>query len=150
MGGVVSGSLFCPAFSASESGRIIFKQIYIKGILQGFTGCMDKTMEVVVVAMIALASGVILLFMTQGQSDSFEGFLEGQNQQANCNVIKSQARLACPNKAQVENKLGEASQACNLPTSCSAFCDVDGSCNQPDSNDAGNGGGGGESADASG
>ncbi|MFB6209806.1 MAG: hypothetical protein ABEJ56_06765 [Candidatus Nanohaloarchaea archaeon] len=37
---------------------------------------MDKTIEIVVVAMIALVTALIVLFLVQGQTDSFGNFLD--------------------------------------------------------------------------
>lgn len=47
---------------------------------------MDKTIEIVVVAMVAISLAVGLIFMVRGQSDSFLNFAQGEQSTAKCDL----------------------------------------------------------------
>ena len=47
---------------------------------------MDKTIEVIVVAMVAIATAAALIFMVQGQSDGFLDFTQGETSSAKCDL----------------------------------------------------------------
>lgn len=47
---------------------------------------MDKTIEIIVVAMVAIATAVGLMFMVRGQSDSFLNFADGETSSAKCDL----------------------------------------------------------------
>lgn len=47
---------------------------------------MDKTIEVVVVAMVVLVTAVTIVFMVRGQADSFSGFSDGQTMSSKCQL----------------------------------------------------------------
>lgn len=53
---------------------------------------MDKTIEIVLVAVVAIVTASILLFMMQNRADSFGGFLDDQSQGAKCDLWKTQAK----------------------------------------------------------
>lgn len=48
---------------------------------------MDKTVEIIVVAMVALAAAMILIFMVRGQSDGFLDFANSQTSSAECDIL---------------------------------------------------------------
>lgn len=50
---------------------------------------MDKTIEIVVVAMVTLLVAVIVLFLVQDRSTSFSNFLGGQQNNAECTMLES-------------------------------------------------------------
>lgn len=45
---------------------------------------MDKTVEIVVVAMVALVTGVVILYLATGQAEGFGSFADNQQQNAQC------------------------------------------------------------------
>ncbi|MBY6293959.1 hypothetical protein GLU60_01065 [Nanohaloarchaea archaeon H01] len=47
---------------------------------------MDKTIQLVVVAMVAISAALIILFLMQGQTDSFSGFLDSEQSNAKCEL----------------------------------------------------------------
>lgn len=71
---------------------------------------MDKTIELVVVAMVILVAATILLFLVQDRTDSFGGFLDNQQSSAQCDLLKAQERCeefdskncngSCPDSSQ--------------------------------------------------
>lgn len=57
---------------------------------------MDKTVEIIVVAMVALAAAMILIFMVRGQSSGFLDFANSQASNAECSVIDSSGQDVPP------------------------------------------------------
>lgn len=53
---------------------------------------MDKTIEIVVVAMVILVAATILLFLFQDRTDSFGNFLDSQQSGAQCELLKAQEK----------------------------------------------------------
>lgn len=51
---------------------------------------MDKTIEVLLVAMIAVIAAVIIVAMMTGQTDEFSGFLDTERQGAECSLAQTQ------------------------------------------------------------
>jgi type II secretory pathway pseudopilin PulG len=51
---------------------------------------MDKTIEIVVVAMVVLVAATVVLFLFQDQTDSFGSFLDSQQNGAQCQLLKTQ------------------------------------------------------------
>lgn len=51
---------------------------------------MDKTIEIVVVAMVALLVAAILLFLVQDRATNFGNFLDSQESGAQCQLWKTQ------------------------------------------------------------
>lgn len=49
---------------------------------------MDKTIEIMVVAMVALSTGVVILFLTSGQTDGFTSFVDNRQQDTKCTYWK--------------------------------------------------------------
>ena len=92
---------------------------------------MDKTLEIVVVAMIVLVTGLVMLFLVQGESEGFQSFLDGQTDDADCKVAESQAQMACPDEKAVKSILEENQDQCsNIETTdCQVFCDREDECN---------------------
>ena len=71
---------------------------------------MDKTIEIVVVAMVVLVAATVVLFLFQDQTDGFGNFLDNQQSGAQCQLLKAQ------------EKCGEFDDM-----SCSGSCPGDGS-----------------------
>lgn len=67
---------------------------------------MDKTIEVVIVAMVVLITATILLYLVQDSSESFGGFLDSQQNEAQCGLSKTQYRQACDCTASDGSGLG--------------------------------------------
>jgi hypothetical protein len=53
---------------------------------------MDKTIEVIVVFMIALVTAIIVLFLVQGEREGFGNFLDSQTESAECQVKYNEYR----------------------------------------------------------
>ena len=70
---------------------------------------MDKTIEIVVVAMVVLVAATVVLFLFQDQTDGFGNFLDNQQSGAQCQLLKAQ------------EKCGEFNDM-----SCSGSCSGDG------------------------
>lgn len=68
---------------------------------------MDKTLEIVIAVVVLMATAVVILFMLQGESDSFSGFLEDRSSNATCQLLK----------AEYEN--GDESAIDEAPSGCS-------------------------------
>lgn len=51
---------------------------------------MDKTVEIVMVVMVALATAAILLFLLQGRAGGFSSFLDDESQSGKCSLWASQ------------------------------------------------------------
>jgi hypothetical protein len=60
---------------------------------------MDKTVEIVVVAMVALVTGLAILYLATGQAEGFGGFADGQQESAQCNYYEERISRACPDEA---------------------------------------------------
>jgi len=56
---------------------------------------MDKTIEIVVVAMVILLAATVLLFLFQDRADSFGGFLSDQQENAECKVLETRLKNSC-------------------------------------------------------
>jgi len=78
---------------------------------------MDKTIEIVVVAMIALLVASILLFLVQDRTTSYSDFLGSQQEGAQCKLWKTQYKDSGCEDQDLEDKLSENS--CETPT-CSS------------------------------
>lgn len=53
---------------------------------------MDKTIEIVLVATVVLATAAIVLFLTNDKAKDFSSFLDGQSSEAECDLMLSQAK----------------------------------------------------------
>jgi hypothetical protein len=71
---------------------------------------MDKTVEIVVVAMVALVTGVAILYLATGQAEGFDGFADGQQQSAQCEYYEERISRSCPEEA--ESLRSEAPDEC--------------------------------------
>jgi len=58
----------------------------------------DKTIEIVVVAMVALMVATIVLFLVQDRTDSFGDFLGDQQDSAQCSLLKTRYDRAAGNE----------------------------------------------------
>ncbi len=78
---------------------------------------MDKTIEVVVVAMVILIAATILLFLVQDQTSSFDGFLSDKQSGAECELLKAQNRCGefdnrgCEGSCEPEEDSGDSEQS---------------------------------------
>ncbi len=48
---------------------------------------MDKTIEIILVVTVAVATAAIVLFLVQGEADTFGEFLGDQQEGANCRLL---------------------------------------------------------------
>lgn len=56
---------------------------------------MDKTVEVIVVAMVTLVAGLIGLYLASGQADGFGSFADSQQKNAECSYYEERLSRAC-------------------------------------------------------
>ncbi|MBC5792999.1 MAG: hypothetical protein H8Z69_03055 [Nanohaloarchaea archaeon] len=49
---------------------------------------MDKTIELVLVAMVTLITALVIVYMVQGEASGFGDFLDGQESTAECDLAK--------------------------------------------------------------
>ncbi|MFT4892303.1 MAG: hypothetical protein ACI8Z7_000070 [Candidatus Nanohaloarchaea archaeon] len=61
---------------------------------------MDKTIEVIVVAMVALVTGIAMLYLATGQAEGFGGFADSQQQGAQCSYYEERISRSCPEEAE--------------------------------------------------
>lgn len=84
---------------------------------------MDKTIEIIVVAMVALVTGLVILYLANGQADGFGTFADNQQQNAQCDYYEERISRTCQsNTDQIESFEDEAPDECILdaePRSCS-------------------------------
>lgn len=81
---------------------------------------MDKTIEVVIVAMVVLIAATIVLFLVQDQTSSFDGFLNNQQDNAQCGLSKTQYRQACDCSASGGSAVGgETDKAASIKADAS-------------------------------
>lgn len=74
---------------------------------------MDKTIEIVLVAVVAMIAALVVIFLLQGRADSFGGFLDDQQEGSQCEIWKAQYRNQCPDVSQnLESKFGDS---CSQP-----------------------------------
>jgi hypothetical protein len=73
---------------------------------------LDKTIEVVVVAMVALVAGVAMLYLATGQAEGFEGFADNQRQSAECNYYEERISRSCQSEA--DSLRSQAPEECDL------------------------------------
>lgn len=74
---------------------------------------MDKTIEIVVVAMVVLVTGLIVLYLVQGQTEGFGDFLGEQKTGAECDLAKTNYQNTCSDNRQELNQIQE-----NAPDDC--------------------------------
>ncbi|MFQ3275582.1 MAG: hypothetical protein ACI9LV_000048 [Candidatus Nanohaloarchaea archaeon] len=74
---------------------------------------MDKTVEIVVVAMVALVTGVAILYLATGQAEGFDGFADGQQQSAECSYYEERISRACKGE-EVNSLKEEAPEECEI------------------------------------
>lgn len=79
---------------------------------------MDKTIEVVVVAMVVLVAATVVLFLFQDQTDSFGDFLGNQQSGAQCELWSTQLKNSDCNDEGLREKL-DGNDACEIPQECS-------------------------------
>ena len=75
---------------------------------------MEKTIEILLVATVVLMTAVIVIFMLQGRVTNFDDFLEGESEDARCDIgeVKYENLVSCegvtleePSEAQeIKNK----------------------------------------------
>ena len=58
---------------------------------------MDKTLEIVLVAVALVVSVVIVIGILQGQANKFGEFSESQTDNSDCSVSTNQLKVYCPN-----------------------------------------------------
>ncbi|MFB6241984.1 MAG: hypothetical protein ABEJ36_04230 [Candidatus Nanosalina sp.] len=58
---------------------------------------MDKTLEVILVAVVLVVAAVIVVGLLQGRAGTFGTFADNQTSSANCGLAESQLSLDCPN-----------------------------------------------------
>ncbi|MFB6213290.1 MAG: hypothetical protein ABEJ07_01885 [Candidatus Nanohaloarchaea archaeon] len=83
---------------------------------------MELSVQLILVATVAIITGTIVVFMVQGQSSDIGDFLGSQTDSAQCNLLKSQARSAAErgDVAQCQSKKAKASSnGCNVNIACS-------------------------------
>lgn len=56
---------------------------------------MDKTIEVIVVAMVALVTGIAILYLATGQAEGFDGWAEDRQQGVQCDYIRGEYESTC-------------------------------------------------------
>lgn len=82
---------------------------------------MDKTLEIVMVAVALVVAVVIVTGILQGQSQNFGGFAENQTSGSSCSVEANRLSTYCPDP-NTGNSCGDWSNpAAN--SACSASCD---------------------------
>lgn len=71
---------------------------------------MDKTIEILLVAMVGIIAAVVVVAMMTGQTDKFKDTLSGETEGAQCTLWKSQYQAdACP-EGEEETTPDEVSQ----------------------------------------
>jgi len=77
----------------------------------------DKTIEIVVVAMVALIVATIMLFLVQDRTENFSGFLDNQQSNAQCELWKTQYKNSGCNNPDLESSIEDEDNGCGeLPT----------------------------------
>jgi hypothetical protein len=93
---------------------------------------MDKTVEIIVVAMIALVVAMILIFMVRGQSDSFLNFANSQTSDAECDIIDASGEDVPPECVDIEGGNEDTSDEPEVGPECNTRpkenCGVTGAC----------------------
>lgn len=86
---------------------------------------MDKSIEVILVATVAIVSAGIILFLLQGEVGSFGDFLSGQSDQADCEIYQTRDNEEAFDRNDCEDVLGEEidgspayEYVCELESSC--------------------------------
>lgn len=80
---------------------------------------MDKTIEIVVVAMVALIVATILLFLVQDRTENFSGFLNNQQTSAECDLWQSQYQTkveSCGGNTPASDFREAPSSSCSAPS----------------------------------
>jgi len=94
---------------------------------------MDKTIEIMVVAMVALATGAVILFLASGQAEGFGLFADERQQDAQCTYWQQ----TCDDREQKPDYCGES-----VPSYCPNTGESEGSgdttSNQDSNSDSGN------------
>lgn len=72
---------------------------------------MDKTIEIVVVAMVVLVAATVVLFLFQDQTDSFGSFLDSQQSGAQCQLLKTQGKCQKFNDQSCTGTCSESSES---------------------------------------
>ncbi|MFB6100342.1 MAG: hypothetical protein ABEK16_03640 [Candidatus Nanohalobium sp.] len=80
---------------------------------------MDKTIQLVVVAMIAIIAAMVLAFMLQSETDSFSTFLGNQQEDASCSVKQTKYKNCMIDSANWQNckKPPESARDCAVSSS---------------------------------
>lgn len=85
---------------------------------------MDKTLEIIMVAMTLLVAAVVVISLLQGQSDTFGEESETQTTGASCSLGQVQAEQACGSDQRVEEIKNNYEGSCDwADDSVSDICD---------------------------
>lgn len=76
---------------------------------------MDKTIQLVVVAMVAIIAALVLSFMLQDQTGGFGEFLDSQRSDANCSTIQTQVQNGMISEDEFSDKTEDLDTDCPLP-----------------------------------
>jgi len=92
---------------------------------------MDKTIEIVIVAMAILITATIVLFLVQDKTESFGGFLDNQKSGAQCKIWESKGECSshmneCPEVCGTNSRPNPGSQ-CNSVSNRQS-CEAAGVC----------------------
>lgn len=82
---------------------------------------MDKTIEIILVAVVAIVTASILLFLMQGEADSFGDFLDSQSSDAKCDLWKTQYK----NQVCSEDSTGAPPPSSVFPDKNLGQCSID-------------------------
>lgn len=96
---------------------------------------MDKTVEIVVVAMVALVTGLAVLYLATGQAEGFGGFADDRTQSAQCDYFEERISRACQGE-EADSLREEAPEDCTIeatPRDCSQEEEEDSSSNDDSS-----------------
>jgi len=66
---------------------------------------MDKTVEILIVAVIAVIAATIIVVLLTGQTDSFGDFLTGSSEDAECRMLQTQYESTDPDNQEARNQL---------------------------------------------
>ncbi len=76
---------------------------------------MDKTIWLIMVAVVAVVVAVFVLFMVQGQTNSFTEFISGESETAQCDLWKSRINNCEAVQSDAPQDLQD-SDSCTLPS----------------------------------
>jgi len=72
---------------------------------------MDKTVEILVVAVIAVIAATIIVVLLTGQTDSFGDFLTGSSEDAECRMLQTQYESTNPEDDETRSQLEDDARA---------------------------------------